>query len=70
MLEKKIQRRPIIEKYLKKKNIEYDIYETQKQFDSWKFANEINFDNYCAVVSCGGDETNYEVFNGMMNRKD
>ena len=43
---------------------------TRKAFDSFVYANEIDYDKYSALVSVGGDGTIHEVVNGMMARVD
>jgi len=43
---------------------------TGKAFDSFLFANEIDFDQYSGLVAVGGDGTMHEVVNGMLARKD
>ena len=37
---------------------------------TWELAEELNFDNYSAIVAVGGDGTLHEVVNGMLHRRD
>ena len=43
---------------------------TQKAFDSFTFAHDLDFDNYSGLVAVGGDGTMNEVVNGMLARPD
>ena len=44
--------------------------ETQKQHDTFKFANQLDINNYSAILAVGGDGSFHEVVNGMLMRKD
>ena len=44
--------------------------ETKKAWDPWYFSMTIDYDLYCAIVSCGGDGTFHEIINGMLHRED
>ena len=43
---------------------------TQKAFDTFEFAHNIDLSKYSAILACGGDGTYYEVANGMLARSD
>ena len=43
---------------------------TQKAFDTFEFANNIDLNKYSAILAVGGDGSYYEVANGMLMRKD
>ena len=43
---------------------------TKRALDGFRFANELNLDNYSALVAVGGDGSISEVVNGMLARTD
>ena len=61
---------PTIEKVLKLQNIPYEMMPTKRALDGFRFANELNLDNYSALVAVGGDGSISEVVNGMLARTD
>jgi len=52
------------------KNIAYEIYETKGYLDGWKYVQNLEISEYCALIAVGGDGTLHEVINGMMFRQD
>lgn len=47
-----------------------EIYETTGYMDAFEQARKFDIDAYSALGSVGGDGTHFEVFNGMLKRKD
>lgn len=43
---------------------------TQKAFDTYTFAQEMDLDQYSLLIACGGDGSYHEVVNGMLARAD
>ena len=43
---------------------------TKASRDGLEFVKKFDIDNYCALVTVGGDGTIYEVINGLMTRPD
>jgi len=55
---------------LKEKKLKYELKPTQKAFDTYMFAHDIDLDLYSVLVVCGGDGSIHEVINGMLARDD
>ncbi len=64
---KGIKRLPIIEKKLLTAGIEYHTYLSLYHEHTLKITSELNIDEYDAVISVGGDGTNYHVLNGLLS---
>lgn len=64
---KGIKRLPMIEKKLSETGIEYHTYLSLYHEHPLKIASELNIDEYDAVISVGGDGTNYHVLNGLLS---
>ena len=60
----------MIRQSLESKNIPFEIFETTGVMDAMKFIQELDIDQYSAIIAVGGDGTCHEVLNGMMIRKD
>ena len=43
---------------------------TQKAYDSYYFAKNVDLSMYSLLAACGGDGTHHEVANGMIQRTD
>ena len=67
---KKRDLKPLIEERLSAHNIPYVLIPTQKKFDTFQFAYDLDLSLYSALVSVGGDGSISEVYNGMMARPD
>lgn len=59
-----------IAKELEKLNIKYEFLQTKGRNHAIEIVNNMDFDEYSAIVCIGGDGTIHEVVNGMMYRKD
>ena len=62
--------RPLIEQRFDAEKIPYEFLNTEKYFDTFKFAKEIDLDKYSVLIAAGGDGTYHEVINGMLARED
>lgn len=67
---KKVNFRPTIEERFKMENIEYEFLETEKYFDTFMYAKDLDIDKYSVLVVVGGDGSYHEVINGMLARED
>jgi len=67
---KKTNLLPLMENKLKIANVPYELIPTQKAFDPYEFARDLDYNLYSVLVSVGGDGTIHEVVNGMLSRKD
>ena len=67
---KKTDLRPLITKRLDSEKVSYEFLETQKAFDTFRFARDLDIDKYSVLCATGGDGTYHEVINGMLSRKD
>ncbi|MGD2269002.1 MAG: diacylglycerol kinase family lipid kinase [Desulfobacterales bacterium] len=59
---------PWVEKKLNQKKIKYDLFLTHYHGHTIEIAKRISIMEYDAVVSMGGDGTNYQVLNGVLTR--
>jgi len=59
-----------ITKVLSESSIFYKIYETKGPMDGWRIVQNLDLDNYSALIAVGGDGTLHEVLNGLMFRSD
>jgi len=57
---------PEVERQLQKKKIGYDLYITQYHRHAESILEEINVGNYDALVSLGGDGTNFQILNALL----
>ena len=62
--------RPLIQKRLDLEQIPYEFLETEKYFDTFRFARDLDIDKYSVLCASGGDGTYHEVINGMLARGD
>jgi len=59
-----------ITKVLSESSIFYQIFETKGPMDGWRIVQNLDLDNYSALIAVGGDGTLHEVLNGLMFRSD
>lgn len=57
---------PLVEKRLTESGISYNLEITEYQNHGYEIVRNSDISGYSAVVSLGGDGTNYEVLNGLM----
>lgn len=55
---------------LEQAKIECEFLESQKVFDTWRLAQDLDISKYSAIIAVGGDGTFHEVVNGMLHRAD
>jgi diacylglycerol kinase family enzyme len=55
---------------LNNEKIAFEFLETQKYFDTFNFAKDLDIDKYSVLCATGGDGTYHEVINGMLARDD
>ena len=67
---KKIDLRPMIEHRLDAEKIPFEIFSTEKRFDTFNIPRAIVIDDYSLIVAAGGDGSYHEVVNGMLARDD
>jgi len=67
---KKRDLRPLIEKRLSEHNIAYELLQTEKSFDTFRYAYNSDLSKFSALIAVGGDGSVSEVLNGMMARPD
>lgn len=67
---KKTNLRPLIMKRLDTEKVPYEFLETQKAFDTFRYARDLDMDKYSVLCATGGDGTYHEVINGMLSRQD
>lgn len=60
---------PGAERLLQKNKIEYDLFTTRYHRHAERIAADIAGDGYDAVVSLGGDGTNFQVLNGLLKNR-
>ena len=60
------QLRPDLEKALRKNHIRFDLLPTQYHGHASELIRQLAVQDYDAVVSMGGDGTNYQVLNGLL----
>ena len=60
---------PGAERLLQKNNIGYDLFTTRYHRHAERIAADIAGDDYDAVVSLGGDGTNFQVLNGLLKNR-
>ncbi len=61
---------PVVERELKSKEIEHDLFLTEYHLHAISIAEKLRIDEYDAVVCMGGDGTNYQVLNGLLKSRD
>jgi YegS/Rv2252/BmrU family lipid kinase len=57
---------PTLETKLSKRNIYFDLFTTQYHGHAFEMMRQIPLTEYDAIVTMGGDGTNYQVLNGMI----
>ena len=67
---KKTNLRPLIEKRLTNENVPFEFLNTEKAFDTFRYARDLDMDKYSVLCAAGGDGTYHEVINGMLARDD
>jgi YegS/Rv2252/BmrU family lipid kinase len=60
---------PHVEKRFKESGISYHLRLTEYSSHAYEIVKNSDFEKYNAVVSLGGDGTNYEVLNGLMKNQ-
>jgi YegS/Rv2252/BmrU family lipid kinase len=58
--------RPALEKKLSERNIYFDLFTTQYHGHAFEMMRQIDVAEYDAIVTMGGDGTNYQVLNGLI----
>ncbi|ABR50853.1 diacylglycerol kinase, catalytic region [Alkaliphilus metalliredigens QYMF] len=59
----------LVEEVLKKKNVDYQLYVTNKPGEAQFLASQASREKYDVIVAIGGDGTIHEVLNGMIHSK-
>ena len=67
---KKTNLRPLIEQRLIAENIPFEFLNTEKAFDTFRYARDLDMDKYSVLAAAGGDGSYHEVINGMLARED
>jgi YegS/Rv2252/BmrU family lipid kinase len=57
---------PDLETKLIERNIQFDLFATQYHGHAYEMIRQISMPEYDAIVSMGGDGTNYQVLNGLL----
>ncbi len=57
---------PDLKKALKENRIRFDLFATQYHGHAFEWVKQISVGEYDAIVSMGGDGTNYQVLNGVL----
>ena len=57
---------PDLENKLSKRKIRFDLFTTQYHGHAFEMVRQISISEYDAIVTMGGDGTNYQVLNGML----
>jgi YegS/Rv2252/BmrU family lipid kinase len=57
---------PLLEKKLSAHNIHFDLFTTQYHEHAFEMMRQISLSEYDAIVTMGGDGTNYQVLNGLI----
>ncbi|MCK5205054.1 MAG: diacylglycerol kinase family lipid kinase [Desulfobacterales bacterium] len=57
---------PDLEKKLLERNIRFDLFTTQYHGHAFEMVKQISIGEYDAIVTMGGDGTNYQVLNGLL----
>ncbi len=60
---------PLVEKGLEDKKIGFDLFVTRYHGHAVELARKLSINEYDAIVSMGGDGTNFQVINGLLKRK-
>ena len=57
---------PDLEKKLLERNIRFDLFTTQYHGHAFEMVKQVSIGEYDAIVTMGGDGTNYQVLNGLL----
>ncbi len=57
---------PDLEKKLLERNIRFDLFTTQYHGHAFEMIKQVSIGEYDAIVTMGGDGTNYQVLNGLL----
>ena len=61
---------PMLEQRFNQEGVPFELMPTRQALDTYRFARELNIDEYSVIACCGGDGSYHETVNGMLNRPD
>ncbi|MCP4677155.1 MAG: diacylglycerol kinase family lipid kinase [Deltaproteobacteria bacterium] len=61
---------PVVERELKSREIEYDLFVTEHHLHAVSIAEELPIEDYDGIACMGGDGTNCQVLNGLLKSRD
>lgn len=67
---KKVNIKQVVSKKLDAAKILHEFLPSQRYFHTFELAQQLNIDDYSAIVAVGGDGSLHEVVNGMLHRPD